>query len=342
MTVSAVGQTVGNYRLEELLGTGGMGQVYRGTHIHLGRTVAVKLMHANLASDPGFQARFLQEAQSAAALTHPNIVAIQDFGQQEGRFYLVMELLADGSVRSLLQDACQWRPTLAAAVRARSGASVRHRAGVRAQSRHGPPRHQARQPAGPAARCRWHTGPCLHREGRRLRPGAHRGRWRDDGERRHARHPGLHVAGTVPGGGTRWAERYLLARHRPLRDRHRLPAVRDEEPQRRCLQARLHRAAFAAPGTARSASGAGSDHPALPGKAARRPLRHRDRSRRCARQGRCRRRTAAAGVVPAPAASRCGGPLGTTATARGDTVSVATERHDHAAAGRDGAAATAG
>ncbi len=104
MIDSAVGQTVGNYRLEELLGTGGMGQVYRGTHIHLGRTVAVKLMHANLAADPGFQARFLQEAQAAAALSHTNIVAIQDFGQQEGRFYLVMELLADGSVRTLLEE----------------------------------------------------------------------------------------------------------------------------------------------------------------------------------------------------------------------------------------------
>lgn len=104
MTDSAVGQTVGNYRLEELLGTGGMGRVYRGKHIHLGRMVAVKLMHANFASDPGFQARFLQEAQSAAALNHANIVGIQDFGQQEGRFYLVMELLADGSVRSLLQE----------------------------------------------------------------------------------------------------------------------------------------------------------------------------------------------------------------------------------------------
>jgi len=104
MTGSAVGQTVGNYRLEELLGIGGMGEVYRGKHIHLGRMVAVKLMHDNLAADPGFQARFLQEAQSAAALSHPNIVSIQDFGQQEGRFYLVMELLADGSVRSLLGE----------------------------------------------------------------------------------------------------------------------------------------------------------------------------------------------------------------------------------------------
>jgi serine/threonine protein kinase len=97
-----IGQTIGNYRVEELLGTGGMGQVFRGVHIHLGRPAAIKVMHEHLAVDPGFQARFLQEARAAANLTHPHIVQIYDFGSQDGQFFLVMELVADGSLRSLI------------------------------------------------------------------------------------------------------------------------------------------------------------------------------------------------------------------------------------------------
>jgi len=99
-----VGQTIGNYRIEALLGTGGMGQVYRANHALLNRQAAIKVMHANLASDATFQARFIQEAKSVAALNHPNIVQIYDFGEQGGRYYLVMELVSGGSVRGLMQQ----------------------------------------------------------------------------------------------------------------------------------------------------------------------------------------------------------------------------------------------
>lgn len=98
------GQTIGNYRIETLLGSGGMGQVFRATHVHLPRTVAIKVLHAQYASEPTFQARFLQEAQAAAALDHPNIVEIIDFGEANGRLYLVMELVEGGSVRTMLQQ----------------------------------------------------------------------------------------------------------------------------------------------------------------------------------------------------------------------------------------------
>ena len=98
-----IGQTFGNYRIESLLGTGGMGQVYRATHALLNRSAAIKVMHANLASDSNFQARFIQEAKAAGALSHPNIVQIYDFGEQGGRYYLVMELVSGGSLRGLLQ-----------------------------------------------------------------------------------------------------------------------------------------------------------------------------------------------------------------------------------------------
>ena len=98
------GQTLGNYKIESLLGTGGMGQVYKASHVHLNRPAALKVLHEQYAADPTFQARFLQEARAASALRHANIVEIIDFGQADGRFYLVMELITEGSVRVLLQQ----------------------------------------------------------------------------------------------------------------------------------------------------------------------------------------------------------------------------------------------
>src|SRR5262245_33212904 len=98
-----IGQQIGNYRIESLLGSGGMGQVYRPRHIHLDRLAALKLMHPTLALNPAFQVRFRQEARAIAGLKHEHIIEIYDFGEQAGRFYLAMELLPDGSLRTLLQ-----------------------------------------------------------------------------------------------------------------------------------------------------------------------------------------------------------------------------------------------
>jgi serine/threonine protein kinase len=102
-----IGQTLGHYRIEALLGSGGMGQVFRGRHIHMDRVAAIKVLHTHLAHDPDFQARFLQEANAIAALDHPHIVKIFDVGEQDGLFYLAMELLTAGSLRTLLQGQAQ-------------------------------------------------------------------------------------------------------------------------------------------------------------------------------------------------------------------------------------------
>ncbi len=97
-----IGQTLGQYRIETPIDAGGMGQVYRGVHIYLNRPAAIKVMRAHLIANPSFRERFLQEARSAAALKHQNIVDIYEFGEEDGQLYLVMELVPDGSLRSLL------------------------------------------------------------------------------------------------------------------------------------------------------------------------------------------------------------------------------------------------
>jgi serine/threonine protein kinase len=99
-----IGQRLGSYRVEDRLGTGGMGEVFRGVHLHLNRPVAIKVLHTNQAADPTFQARFLREARAAAALSHPNIVEVFDFNQQDDLSYLVMELVPNGSLRTLLRQ----------------------------------------------------------------------------------------------------------------------------------------------------------------------------------------------------------------------------------------------
>jgi serine/threonine protein kinase len=71
-----VGRTIGKYRIEAPLGAGGMGQVFCGVHKWLLRSAAIKVMKPELAANPGFRARFLQEAEAAAALKHPNIMMV--------------------------------------------------------------------------------------------------------------------------------------------------------------------------------------------------------------------------------------------------------------------------
>src|SRR6266699_739791 len=105
-----VGRTLGNYRIDAPLDSGGMGQVFHAVQIYLNRPAAVKVMRDSFAANPKFRKRFLQEAQAAAALKHPNIVDIYDFGDQDGLLYLVMELMTDGSLRTLLYRRTQGQP----------------------------------------------------------------------------------------------------------------------------------------------------------------------------------------------------------------------------------------
>jgi eukaryotic-like serine/threonine-protein kinase len=96
------GQSLGGYQLEEEIGRGSMGMVYRGKQLALGREVAVKVLPRVLARDASYVARFIREAQIIAGLNHPNIVHIYDAGQQNKLLYFVMEYVQGPTLASLL------------------------------------------------------------------------------------------------------------------------------------------------------------------------------------------------------------------------------------------------
>src|SRR4051812_18778729 len=90
----------GKYRLSRLIGNGGMGAVYAGTHVQLGRTVAVKILRSDLITDAMMLARFEREARASARLEHPNAIRVYDFGSHaQFGTYLVMEYAEGVSLR---------------------------------------------------------------------------------------------------------------------------------------------------------------------------------------------------------------------------------------------------
>jgi beta-lactam-binding protein with PASTA domain/tRNA A-37 threonylcarbamoyl transferase component Bud32 len=91
------------YEIGELLGSGGMAEVYRGRDSRLGRDVAIKLLRHEHASDPTFIARFRREAQSAASLNHPHIVAVYDTGEDNGVPFIVMEHVVGRTLRDVIR-----------------------------------------------------------------------------------------------------------------------------------------------------------------------------------------------------------------------------------------------
>ena len=92
------------YRILDLLGRGGMGVVYRVEHTHIGKTMAMKLLHGELARDRDVVRRFRREAEAASRLSHPNTAQIFDFGSSEGMMYLVMELIEGRDLGELLRE----------------------------------------------------------------------------------------------------------------------------------------------------------------------------------------------------------------------------------------------
>ena len=122
----------GRYRVTSSIAHGGMATVYLGVDTRLDRTVAIKIMHAELAADEDFVARFVREARSVAQLSHPNVVAVYDQGSDGGHLYLAMEYVPGRTLRQLLNERGKLTPgeSLDIIESVLAGLAAAHQAGI--------------------------------------------------------------------------------------------------------------------------------------------------------------------------------------------------------------------
>ena len=102
-TSTRIGSTIAGYRLEALLGRGGMSVVYLAEHLRLGRKVALKLLAPALSQDADFRERFERESRRAAEMDHPNIIPVYDAGEAEGVLYIAMRYVRGSDLKSMLE-----------------------------------------------------------------------------------------------------------------------------------------------------------------------------------------------------------------------------------------------
>ncbi len=125
------GSTVGRYQIQNLLGSGGMGEVFKAVDPILGRPVALKVLRPELSGDPERMSRFLHEARAASALNHPNILTIHEVGDHDGSRFLVSEFVEGETVRQRLERGpLTLREILDIAIQAASALSAAHAASI--------------------------------------------------------------------------------------------------------------------------------------------------------------------------------------------------------------------
>src|SRR5207248_5213836 len=130
-TVDLIGQSSGHYQIESLLGVGGMGQVYLARDEQLGRKVALKLLPEHLTADETQLSRFKNEARSASALNHPNILTVYEIGAEGNRQFIAMEFIEGMTLRaSLVRGRMNLPAALEIAVQVASALAAAHEAGV--------------------------------------------------------------------------------------------------------------------------------------------------------------------------------------------------------------------
>jgi tetratricopeptide (TPR) repeat protein/TolB-like protein len=129
--VLSTGELIGRFEVVSPLGAGGMGEVYRARDTRLGRDVALKVLPSALASDPDRLRRFEHEARAAAALNHPNILALHDLGEHDGAPYLVTELLEGENLRArITRGPLPVKEAVQVAVQAARGLAAAHAKGI--------------------------------------------------------------------------------------------------------------------------------------------------------------------------------------------------------------------
>ena len=223
MAVTGAGVLGGRYVLREVLGTGGMATVWRARDEVLGRDVAVKVLSAQYAADPGFLARFEREARHAARLSHPRLVTVFDSGVDGQMPFIVMELVAGRTLRQVLDQAGMLPAGEAVRIAAAvcEALEVAHAAGLV---------HRDITPANIVLAEARGQGPRLrHRPGRRRDRGH-----RDRGGAGHRRVP---VPGAGIGPSGRPSGRLVLPGLRAVRDAYRRAALLRRFGGRACLPA---------------------------------------------------------------------------------------------------------
>jgi len=129
---SLVGREVAGYRIEEIIGRGGMGVVYRAEHIRLGRNVALKVVAPQIAREPKFRERFLRESRTAGSLDHPNVVPLYDAGEADEVLYIAMRWVDGVDLASLIASEGKLEATRVARIVAQvaSALDAAHEAGL--------------------------------------------------------------------------------------------------------------------------------------------------------------------------------------------------------------------
>jgi eukaryotic-like serine/threonine-protein kinase len=125
------GTKLGPYQIQSLVGSGGMGEVYRAHDSRLSRTVAIKVLPTSFSANRDRLQRFAQEARAAAALNHPNILSIFDIGEEHGAPYVVSELLEGETLRMRLRNGpLPMRRVIEYAVQMARGLAAAHEKGI--------------------------------------------------------------------------------------------------------------------------------------------------------------------------------------------------------------------
>jgi serine/threonine protein kinase len=127
-----IGRELAGYRIEEQIGKGGMGVVYRAEHLMLGRHDALKLLASDLTADTAFRERFLRESRVAATIEHPNVIPIHHAGEADGLLYLAMRYVRGADLRHLLSERKRLEPaeTISLVDQVSSALDAAHRYGL--------------------------------------------------------------------------------------------------------------------------------------------------------------------------------------------------------------------